>query len=327
MIEKILEDYVNLFEDTWGKYIVGKKPETLYKPIEDLLRRGGKRLRPTLCLMSYELFDEDIRKAMPTALSLEFFHNFSLVHDDIEDGSELRRGEKTLHIKYGVPIAINAGDGLFALCYDVLRENERAIGKERAWEIFKRVARMSIEIAEGQAMDLEFKARRNMDEGGVIELLKRKTGVLFGTSAECGAIAGGASYEVAKELKDAWENIGIAFQIRDDILNIIGEEEKYGKRIGEDIAEGKPSLLLIHCLENCNEREKEEIYESFLNYEKTKIEKVIDMFRKYGSIEYSKAVAEKYLSMGIDKIRRIEGREEIKERMIELAEYFVMREK
>lgn len=324
-----IDAYVNIFEEAYKKNIKNlreREPNTLYMPIIDLLERRGKRLRPVLCIMSCELFGGDIKKAIPTAVSIELFHNFSLVHDDIEDGSELRRGEKALYVKYGVPIAINAGDCLYALCYEALKENKKEIGIERAWEIFKKIVDVSIHLTEGQAKDFKFKEERSINEEDVIELLRKKTGKLFALSAECGAISSGAFYEIARDLGNAWENIGIAFQIRDDILNVIGEEKKYGKKIGEDIAEGKPSLLLIHCLEHCNEREKEKIYGTFYKYDRLKIKEIINLFNKYGSIEYSERAAKKYLSIGVDKIREIEGKEEIKNKMIKLAEYFVMRE-
>ncbi|MBA7513902.1 Octaprenyl diphosphate synthase [subsurface metagenome] len=322
-----IDTYVNIFEDAYKRNLAGREPDTLYKPIIDLLGRGGKRLRPSLCLMACELVGGDIKKAIPTAICIEFFHNFSLVHDDIEDGSELRRGEPALHIKYGVPIAVNAGDGLYALCYGALRENERLLGVERAWRIFEELAELSVVLVEGQAMDLEFKDRGEMSESEVIEMLRKKTAKLFAVSAKCGAIAGGASNEVAEELGSAWEDIGIAFQIRDDILNVIGEEGKYGKSIGGDIAEGKPTLLLINCLEQCELDEKENIYKCLHNYDKQKIEEVVNLFRKYGSIDYSEEIAMRYLREGTDKIREIEGKEELKERMVALAEYFVEREK
>jgi len=332
-----IENYVTFFEDAYKRKLEGREPDALYKPIIDLLGRGGKRLRPSLCLMACELVGGEIKKALPTAICVEFFHNFSLAHDDIEDGSELRRGEPALHVKYGVPIALNAGDGLYALCYEALKANERLLGIERAWKIFEEIAELCVVLAEGQAMDLEFKDRREMSELEVIEVLRKKTAKLFAVSAECGAIAGGASYEVAEDLGSAWEDIGIAFQIRDDILNVVGEETKYGKRIGEDIAEGKPTLLLINCLEHCEAREKESIYECFHNYEKGKIEEVVNLFRKYGAIDYSEGIAMRYLHRGTDKIREIDIKgkgkaevkkgEEIKEKMVALAEYFVERER
>ena len=315
-----IDTYVNIFEYAYKKNLKGREPDTLYKPIIDLLGRGGKRLRPSLCLMACELVGCDIKKAMPTAICIEFFHNFSLAHDDIEDDSKLRRGEPALHIKYGLPIAVNVGDGLCALCYEALKENKRLLGVERAWKIFEEISELSVVLVEGQAMDFEFKERKKMSESEVIEMLRKKTAKLFAVSAKCGAIAGGASYETAEELGSAWENIGIAFQIRDDILNVTGEEEKYGKRIGEDIVEGKPTLLLIHCLKHCEAHEKEIIY-------KQKIEEVVNLFRKYGSIKYSEEIARRYLRMGTDKIGKIEGKEEIKERMVTLAKYFVERER
>lgn len=322
-----IDTHVTIFEDAYKKNLAGRVPDTLYKPIIDLLGRGGKRLRPSLCLMACELVGGDIKKAMPTAICIELFHNFSLAHDDIEDDSKLRRGKPALHIKYGLPIAVNAGDGLYALCYEALKDNGSLLGVERAWKIFEEIAELSVVLVEGQAMDLEFKERKEMSESEVIELLGKKTAELFAVSAKCGAIAGGASYETAEELGSAWEDIGIAFQIRDDILNVIGEEAKYGKRIGEDITEGKPTLLLIHCLEHCEAHEKEIIYNCFYDYDKEKIEEVVDLFRRYESIEYSAEIARRYLRMGTDKIRKMEGKEEIKERMVTLAKYFVERER
>ncbi len=329
--------YAAIFEDAYKRNLEGRGPDTLYKPIIDLLGRGGKRLRPSLCLMACELVGGEIKKALPTAICIEFFHNFSLVHDDIEDESKLRRGEPALHIKYGVPIAVNAGDGLYALSYEALKVNRGLLGLERAWEIFEEIAELCVVLSEGQAMDLEFKDRKEMAELEVIETLRKKTAKLFGVSAKCGAIAGGASHEAAEDLSSAWEDIGIAFQIRDDILNVLGEEKKYGKRIGEDIAEGKPTLLLVNCLEHCEAREKENIYECFHNYDKAKIEEVVDLFRKYGAIDYSEEIAMRYLRSGTNKIRKInikgkgeaegKSREEIKEKMVALAEYFVERER
>ncbi len=329
-----VDTYVNIFEDAYMKNLEGRKPDTLYKPVIDLLKRGGKRLRPSLCFMACELVGGEIKKALPTAICIEFFHNFSLAHDDIEDDSKLRRGEPALQVKYGVPIALNAGDGLYALCYEAMKENKSLLGVERAWKIFEEITELCVVLAEGQAMDLEFKERMEMSESEVIEVLKKKTAKLFAVSAKCGAIAGAASYEAAEVIGSAWGDIGIAFQIRDDILNVIGEEEKYGKRIGEDIAEGKPTLLLINCLEHCETREKEMIYECFHNYDKAKIEEVVNLFKKYGSIDYSEEIAMKYLHSGTDKIKKIDMKKgetkfsaEIGEKMVALAEYFVERER
>ena len=326
-----IENYTNIFEDAYKTYLGECEQDSLYEPIIDLLGRGGKRLRPSLCFMACELVGGDIKKVVPTAVCIELFHNFSLVHDDIEDDSKLRRGEPTLHLKYGLPIAVNAGDGLYALCYKALIPNKRLLGVECAWSIFEEIAEQSIVLLEGQAMDLQFKDKREMSESEVIEVLRRKTAKLFAVSAKCGAIAGGAPYEVAEKLGVAWEYIGVAFQIRDDILNVEGEEKKYGKRIGEDISEGKPSLLLINCLEHCTASEKEKIYSCFQNYDKQEIEEVINLFKEYGSIRYSEDIAMKYLRKGTEALRQIDlkgkGREAIREKMVAMAKYFVEREK
>ena len=326
---KFLERYVKAFDEAYLRYLKKRKPTLLYEPIRDLLGRGGKRLRPSLCMMSCELFGGDLERALPTAICLELFHNFSLVHDDIQDGSVLRRGKPTLHVKYGIPAALNAGDGLHALAYRALLRNKGVLDLERAWRILEVFTEMSIKLVEGQAMDLEFKKHKKMSERQLIEHLKKKTGALFSASAECGALAGGAAFEKARELGRCWEAIGVAFQIRDDLLNLTGEEEKYGKRIGEDISEGKPTLMLIHCLERCTEEDRKKIFEAMGEYDKRKIGEVIRVFREYSSMEYAERRAREFLERGVRGLKRFKAdgvNEEVRESMVRLARYFVERE-
>ncbi len=323
-----LRRYVEMIERAWWERLKSREPSpTLYEPIKDILGRGGKRLRPCLCMLSCEFVGGDAADALPTALGIELFHNFSLVHDDIEDGSRLRRGQPTLHIKYGLPVAVNAGDALFALCFDVLCENERLLGVERAWRIFREIAALSVTLAEGQALDILFKQTMRMSVEDVIEILHKKTARLFAVSAKCGAIAGGAPDDITSKLGNAWEHIGIAFQIRDDVLNLKGSEEEYGKRIGEDIYEGKPTLIIVHCLARCNASERREIMKCLGNYDKEAIENAIRIFEKHHSIEYAEKCAEKYLQEGLKILNKTEGNAEMRQNMIALAEFFVERMK
>ncbi|MDF2955149.1 MAG: Geranylgeranyl pyrophosphate synthase [Candidatus Alkanophagales archaeon MCA70_species_2] len=327
---EFLKKYVKAFNKAYSGYLRKRKPTLLYEPIKDLLSRGGKRLRPALCMMSCELVGGDLERALPTAICLELFHNFSLVHDDIQDGSVLRRGQPTLHVKYGIPAALNAGDGLYSLAYKALLQNkERFSSMETAWRILEVFTEMSLKLVEGQAMDLEFKERKEMSEPQLIEHLKKKTGALFSASAECGALAGGAAFENARKLGRCWEAVGIAFQIRDDLLNLTGNEEKYGKRIGEDISEGKPTLMLVHCLGRCTEEDKKKIYAAMSEYDKKKIKAVIRIFEKYGSLEYAERRAREFLERGVRGIKRFKAdgvNEEMRENMVQLARYFVERE-
>jgi geranylgeranyl diphosphate synthase type I len=321
-----IDFYKELIEKNYPRYFDGRDPEIHYGPMKELLARGGKRLRPILCMLTCDTLGGDLYDAIPTAIAIEFFHNFTLIHDDIQDNSLLRRGEPTLHIKYGIPLILNCGDGLYALSYQVLKDNENLLGVDKAWRIFCEMIDMNVLLVEGQAMDMEFKRDKDMDEDDVIELMRKKTGVLFGAAAGCGAIIADVTNEIKESIKCFWENIGIAFQIRDDILNLTGKEEDYGKKIGDDIAEGKPTLPLIHCLNNCNEDEREFIMDHLDHkYDYDKVKEVIDLFKKYGSIDYAEKIAEKILIDSYSAIEDISIQK--KDDMLSFANYFIKRNK
>ncbi|BDC35511.1 MAG: polyprenyl synthetase family protein [Candidatus Methanoliparum thermophilum] len=321
-----IDFYKELIEDNYPKYFNGKEPEIHYGPMKELLARGGKRLRPILCMLTCDVFGGDVYNAIPTAIAIEFFHNFTLIHDDIQDNSLLRRGETTLHMKYGIPLVLNCGDGLYALSYQLLKDNEDLLGVNRAWRIFCEMIDMNVLLVEGQAMDIKFKRDKDLDEDGMIELMRKKTGVLFGAAAGCGAIIADVKNDVKESIVRFWENLGIVFQIRDDILNLTGKEEEYGKKIGDDIAEGKPTLILIHCLNNCNDDEREFIMNHLgLEYDYDKVKEVIDLFKKYGSINYAEKIAEKILTDSYAAIEDIDIPK--KERMLSFANYFIKRNK
>jgi len=320
--------YKEMIDANYPKYLEGRNPSSHYDPIKELLARGGKRLRPTLCMLSCDAFGGDVKDALPTAIAIEFFHNFTLVHDDIQDKSQLRRGEPTLHIKYGVPIVLNAGDGLYAISYQVLEDNEEILGIKKAWRIFKEMIDMNVLLVEGQAMDLGFSGtkEKEMSEDTFMELLRKKTGVLFKASARCGAIIADASEGDIDSIGSFWENVGIAFQIRDDILNVTGKEEEYGKKIGDDISEGKPTLLLIHCLKSCNTREKKIIMDNTsIPYDPDGVKKVIELYKRYGSIDYAERRAEECMRSSYDILDKISLQD--KEEIRSFAEFFIERDK
>ncbi|VUT25209.1 MAG: Geranylgeranyl diphosphate synthase [Candidatus Methanolliviera sp. GoM_asphalt] len=335
--------YKEMIDANYPKYLEGRNPSSHYDPIKELLARGGKRLRPTLCMLSCDAFGGDVKDALPTAIAIEFFHNFTLIHDDIQDKSQLRRGEPTLHIKYGVPIVLNAGDGLYAISYQVLEDNEEILGIKKAWRIFKEMIDMNVLLVEGQAIDLTFKREilknrrfsghgnlrfptEEMSEDTFMELIRKKTGVLFKASARCGAIIADASESDIDSIGNFWENVGIAFQIRDDILNVTGEEKEYGKNIGDDISEGKPTLLLIHCLKNCDAREKKIIMDNIsVPYDPDGVKEVIELYRTYRSIEYAEERAEEYMRRSYNILNKISLRD--KEEIRSFAEFFIERDK
>ena len=321
-----LNEYQDLFERSYLQYLTERSPDIHYEIMIRLIGRGGKRLRPILCMLAAKLVGGNPEDAIPVAVALEFFHNFTLLHDDIEDGSTLRRGEPTMYLIYGIPLAVNSGDGLYAVSYEILLGCKDAFGLERLWKMLSTFNRMNVALVEGQAMDINFRSDDNMDADRVIELLKKKTGALFATSAYCGAIAGGADEKVASELATMWENVGVAFQIQDDILNLTGEEEKYGKKIGDDISEGKPTLILMHALKGATESDKELIMASLNKpYDEKKIVDVIGIFEKTGAIRHAREVAARYLKDAYSIADGFSGSEE-RDQMVRLARYVVERE-
>jgi geranylgeranyl pyrophosphate synthase len=224
----------------------GKRPFEVYGLLSQFMGLSGKRLRPALCLACCQAVGGKPRQALAAAVAIEMFHNFTLIHDDIEDDSILRRGKPCLHIKYGLPLALNAGDGLFML---VWRE-ALGISGSRQNAVQRRLLDGFTKVLEGQAIELGWYNSNNWNvtEKQYYGVVSGKTGALIAASCEAGALLGGASLKTSKALYDFGMGIGIAFQIIDDALNIVGDEKKYRKEIGGDIREGKRTLITIWAL-------------------------------------------------------------------------------
>lgn len=236
-LEKFLRDFLN--EEL--------RPRRLYDACRHLLFAGGKRIRPLLVMLTCESVGGDWRSSLPVAAALELIHNFTLIHDDIMDRDEMRRNVPTVHVVYGEPMAILAGDTLFSKSFEIIAfSNIPARAKER---IFQEISRASVEVCEGQALDMSFEERDFVSEEEYMEMISKKTGALIRASVVCGAIVGGADDSTIDRLARYGELIGLAFQIRDDILGIFAKEEKLGKPVGSDIAKGKKSLPIIKALE------------------------------------------------------------------------------
>ena len=244
----------------------GEPKEYLYNLMRDYPQRGGKRFRPALVLLSCELFDGDPHDALISAIALELFHNFALIHDDIEDESLLRRGEPTLHRKYGTALAMNSGDAMHCLLHEILLENYPKLGSKLALRIHKHMNILMQYTFEGQALDIGWivdKKFPNREE--YVNMISKKTGWYSGKGpCQCGAIIAGASETELDIIGKFGEAIGIGFQVRDDLLNLIEESENqspratsggYGKERGGDIAEGKRTLITIELLERLSEQD------------------------------------------------------------------------
>jgi geranylgeranyl diphosphate synthase type II len=233
----------------------------LYELMLDYPMRKGKALRPALCVASCRAQGGHLEAVLPTAAVLELYHNAFLIHDDVEDGSERRRSEETLHRLHGVPIAVNVGDGILALTMEPLLDNIERIGLGRALRILRLVARMARESAEGQMMELDWVRRADWsqtDKSYVRMVYKKTTWYTFLAPLLSGAIAAGVEEARMRALARFATPLGIAFQIQDDVLNLVADEERYGKEIDGDLWEGKLTLVLLHALRSASEDDRDE---------------------------------------------------------------------
>jgi geranylgeranyl diphosphate synthase type II len=265
-----------------------------YQMMLDYPLRAGKGLRPAICLLICEAFGGNPQKAVNTAASLELLQNWALIHDDIEDGSDLRRGEPCLHQKYGIPIAINVGDGLHCKMWEMLNRNAALLGYELAFEIASEFAQLSNSIVEGQHIELSWveNNRWNLTEADYWTMCIKKTASYTCiTPCRVGALIAGASKNETDPFIHIGMNLGVAFQIQDDVLNLIGEERLYGKEIGGDISEGKRTLILIHLLNTCSQREARRILEIMgqrrVDKDQDEIQEVLNLMKAYESIQYA----------------------------------------
>lgn len=241
--------------EEFNKSLLNKKPASLYDPIRYTLDLGGKRMRPLLALIACDLFDGNISDAVKPALGLEIFHNFTLLHDDIMDKAPLRRNQPTVHKKWNADIAILSGDTMFVQSFHFVMQSPSAHLKQ-VLDVFTQTA---IEVCEGQQMDMDFESQFNVSIPQYIKMIGLKTSVLLAGSMKIGAIIGGAREEDAKHLYEFGKNLGIAFQLQDDILDVFGSSAKVGKQTGGDIVSNKKTYLLLKALEMADRYKKEEL--------------------------------------------------------------------
>jgi len=308
--------------------LMSRNPESLYQASRYIISAGGKRLRPYLTIKSCEAVGGLAKYAVPFAASLEILHNFTLVHDDVMDNDELRRGKPTVHKKFGEPMAILAGDLLFAKVYQSVLDHAPA--HMISDEVVAALGKMTdsiILLCEGQALDISFPQAMDVTEKDYLDMIGGKTSALFMACAEVGAMAGGATKTQISALgKFAWD-AGLAFQIVDDVLGITADEAKLGKPVGSDIREGKKTLIMIHALANANE-EQMLVLNRAVGVEsasKEDIDAVVKTLEEIGSIQYAKDEAEKYTRSAFESIKIIPDGAS-KQELIDLVNYFSQRE-
>lgn len=250
---KELQNYTALINEELGKIDFPSSPEKLYDPLRYFLQIGGKRIRPILTLLSAELFGSSIQKALPQALCIEVFHNFTLIHDDIMDEAPLRRKQQTIHAKWNRDVAILSGDVLMIKAYQLLGN----IDPKRLPEAFELFNKTAIEVCEGQQMDMDFEERSDVSIDEYIEMIRLKTSVLLGCALEIGAIVAESSKEDREAIYDFGQHIGIAFQIQDDILDLYADPDKFGKQVGGDVIANKKTMLHLTALEGATKEQLE----------------------------------------------------------------------
>ena len=233
----------------------GQYPPELYDPIRYIMSLSGKRMRPLLTLMAAYLFTDDWRKAIQPALGVEVFHNFSLMHDDIMDQAPLRRGQPTVHEKWNQNIAILSGDVMLVNAYELLL----AVDADKLKPVISRFSRTAAEVCEGQQLDMNFETRWDVTEDEYIQMIRLKTSVLLGYSLELGGLIAGADAETTRHLYEGGVNIGIGFQLKDDLLDVYGDPAKFGKQVGGDILANKKTFLLIEALQQAQGPVRDEL--------------------------------------------------------------------
>jgi len=278
---------------------INHDPQQLYSASRQIIDAGGKRLRPFLVLKSCTLVKGREEDAIPTAAALELLHTFTLIHDDIMDHDEKRRGVPSVHSQWGVPIAIMAGDLLFAKVYETITKytDDKHVTPKRILQVLLEISQATITLCEGQTRDMAFEEKNTVSEEEYLKMVSGKTAALFETSARCGGILGGANQRQVKCLGKFGHYSGMAFQIIDDVLALTGDEKILKKPVGNDIREGKRTLMVVYALKKASKTQARTILKTLGNKDASaeQIQKTIELIDSLGAIDYAKQMAEKYI--------------------------------
>ncbi len=321
---ELLTKYQKALADHLEEAVVLKEPVQLYEPVQYILNLGGKRLRPVLTLLTCDFFGTDYQKAMNAALALELFHNFSLIHDDIMDNAPLRRGQQTVHEKWDVNTGILSGDSMLILAYQHFEGYEPPLFRELA-KLFSKTA---MEVCEGQQYDVDFESRDDVTISEYIRMIDYKTAVLVGAAMKMGAIVAGASESCKEEIFQYGRNLGIAFQLQDDYLDVFGDPESFGKQVGGDIISNKKTFLYLTALEKADPRDAaslRHLYSVYPNDATEKVETVKAIFEDSGAAEATMNEIQNYTNKAIAVLDRLQLSEEKKQGLREFGSYLMNR--
>jgi len=311
-----------IFEEKFNTRHFPEHTATLYNPAQYILQLGGKRVRPVCVLMGNELFDEIDGDAYHAAAGIELFHNFSLIHDDIMDKAPVRRGMPTVHAKYGESTALLAGDVMFVKAYEYLNKIKLA-QLQKVLYLFNNTASA---VCEGQQMDMDFEKRETVSMDEYVYMITLKTSVLVAASLKLGAILGGAGEGNQNHLYEFGKNLGIAFQVQDDYLDVFGNPEKFGKQVGGDILSNKKTFLLIHTMETAAPEQLQALQQLMQENAPDKVEKVTQLFKECKVDDWAKALKDKYLQTALQHLEDTAVTSARKKPLMELADYLIQRE-
>lgn len=311
-----IKNYQEIINSKIEKIRIQGTPNELYDPINYILNLKSKRVRPILSLLSYSLFKEDIDKITEPSIALEFFHNFTLIHDDIMDNADIRRGEDTIHKKWNNNIGILSGDLLMIFAYKMLENVEEKTFKKT----FQRYNNIAVKVCEGQQYDMNFEVENEISEDDYLKMITLKTAVLIGFSLELGGLIANKEKLITDQLYIAGENFGISFQLMDDYLDVFGSAE-FGKKIGGDISSNKKTYLIIKLLEKASSTDKESILKLMNdnNEDENKIKFITDMMLKYQIDKIAKQKMDIYFDEGMKILSSISSK---KNKILELKNYF-----
>lgn len=318
-----LKAYSQKIEDELSKIQFPHSPSNLYGPLRYFLVLGGKRMRPILTLMGTEAFGSSGNDALPAALSIELFHNFSLIHDDIMDEAPIRRGKETVHTKWNQNIAILSGDVLLVKAYQLIAQQKAEVLPDLL-NLFNQTA---VEVCEGQQYDMDFESRDNVTIPEYIEMIRLKTSVLLGCALEMGAIIAGASFNDRKLMYEFGQHVGIAFQIQDDILDLYADPNKFGKQVGGDIISNKKTLMLLKAFEMATQEQKEQL-NTLLKEEDfdLKVSTAKKLFNSIGVREACKEIMNHHYNLAKQALQSIKIDDARKGPLLELASYLMERD-
>ena len=309
-----ISSYQEAFIEYLNAYVELKEPKNLYEPVNYILQLGGKRLRPVLTLMTAEIFDCDYKQALDAALSVEVFHNFSLVHDDIMDDAPLRRGQTTVHEKWDLNTGILSGDAMLIMAYQLFENYE----PKQFLDLAKLFSKTALQVCEGQQYDVDFETREDVTVLEYLKMIEYKTAVLVGAAMKMGAIVANASQDCQDSIYNFGRHLGIAFQLQDDYLDAFGDPKTFGKQVGGDIIENKKTYLYLKALDFSNSEDKlqlERLYSVSPNDPSDKIETVKQLFVSSGSAEATKREIENYTKNAFSVLDSLKISEENKNKL------------